>query len=99
LYVRKSTQSRIYFNKQCLARKLTPAYARIKVLNTSPAHIHTKHKATIMRIEDEVMYLHCKKTKASAHYKKTTDSHMLTTHSLNPKSSGTSKQNSLTTMP
>jgi len=51
----------IYFNKQCLAKKLTPTYARTKVPNTSPAHVNTKHNGTIMRIKDAVRYLYCKK--------------------------------------
>ena len=57
----------IYFNKQCLARKLTPTHARIKVPNTSPAHLHTKHKASVMRIKDEVRYLHSKKKNLNTH--------------------------------
>ena len=51
----------IYFNRQCLKKKLTPTYAKIKVPNTSPAH--TQHKVTIMRIKDEIKYLHTKKQK------------------------------------
>ena len=51
----------IYFNKQCLAKKLTPTYAKVKVPNTSPAHTYTQRKAMVMRIKDEVRYLHCKK--------------------------------------
>jgi len=53
----------IYFNRQCLKRKLTPTYAKIKIPNTSPAHKHTQHKVTIMRIKDEIKYLHSKKQK------------------------------------
>ena len=50
----------IYFNEQCLTRKLTPTYAKVKVPNTSPAHAHTKPKATGTRIKDEVGYVFCK---------------------------------------
>jgi len=53
----------IYFNRQCLKRKLTTTYAKIKIPNTSPACKHTQHKVTIMRIKDEIKYLHTKKQK------------------------------------
>ena len=51
----------IYFNKQCLKTKLIPAYAKIKIPNTSPACKYTQHKATIMRTRDEIKFLHSKK--------------------------------------
>jgi len=51
----------IYFNKQCLKRQLTPSYANIKVLNTSPAYKHTQKKLPAIRIKDELKYLHAKK--------------------------------------
>jgi hypothetical protein len=50
----------IHFNKQRLAKKLIPNFARVKVPNTSLAHIHTKQKVTTMRIKDEIKYLHYK---------------------------------------
>jgi len=53
----------IYFNKQCLNKNLTPAYARIKVPNTSPAHSYTQRKVTNLRIKDEIKFLHYKKQK------------------------------------
>jgi len=56
----------IYFNRQCLKRKLTPAYAKIKIPNTSPACKHTQHKVTTMRIKDEIKYLHTKKQELNA---------------------------------
>jgi hypothetical protein len=56
----------IYFNRQCLKRKLTQTYAKIKVPNTFPAYKHTQHKVTIMRIKDEIKYLHTKKQKLNA---------------------------------
>ena len=39
----------IYFNKQCLAKKIIPNYAKIKVQNTSPAAKLTskKHKLPV----------------------------------------------------
>ena len=52
----------IYFNQQCLKKQLTPAYAHIKVPNTSPAHIHTQRKIPAIRIKDEIKHLHVKKT-------------------------------------
>jgi hypothetical protein len=56
----------IYFNRQCLKRKLTPTYAKIKVPNTSPAHKHTQHKVTYIRIKDDIKYLHAKNQKLNA---------------------------------
>jgi hypothetical protein len=53
----------IYFNKQCLKKKLTPAYAKITIPNTSPAHIFTQQKVTALRIKDEIKFLHSKKQK------------------------------------
>jgi len=53
----------IYFNRQCLKKKLTPTYARIKIPNTSPATKFTQQKVTNIRIKDEIKYLHSKKQK------------------------------------
>jgi len=50
----------IYFNQQCLKKKLTPVYARIKIPNTSPVCKYTLHKATSMRIRDEMKFLYAK---------------------------------------
>jgi hypothetical protein len=47
----------IYFNRQCLAKKVTPSYAKIKIPNTSPAHKHTQQIVTTMRIKDEIKFL------------------------------------------
>jgi len=54
----------IYFNRQCLQKQLIPNYARIKVLNTSPAFKYTctQHKVPNIRIKDEINYLYKKKT-------------------------------------
>jgi len=53
----------IYFNRQCLIKKLTPSYARIKI-PTPPQHTNThSKKVTTMRIKDEIKFLHCKKQK------------------------------------
>jgi hypothetical protein len=35
----------VYFNKQCIAQKITPAYAKIKIEQTSPASAITQQKA------------------------------------------------------
>jgi len=56
----------IYFNKQCLIKKLTPTYANITIPNTSPAHKFTQQKVTTIRIKDEIKYLHSKKQKLNA---------------------------------
>jgi hypothetical protein len=47
----------IYFNKQCIAQKITPAYAKIKVAKTSPASTITQQKAQVMRVKDEIKFL------------------------------------------
>jgi hypothetical protein len=51
----------IYFNKQCIRKQLTPAYARIKVPNTSPAHKNTQRKIPTVRVKDEIKFLYSKK--------------------------------------
>jgi len=53
----------IYFNRQCLKKKLTPRYANIKIPNTSPATKFAQQKVTNIRIKDEIKYLHTKKQK------------------------------------
>ena len=66
----KSTKSKllkccasIYFNKQCINRKITPKYAKIKVADTSPASQTTAKKAQLTRIKDEIKFLYKKKEK------------------------------------
>jgi hypothetical protein len=56
----------IYFNKQCLKKKLTPTYAKIVIPNTSPAHNFTQQKITTIRIKDEMKFLHAKKQKLNS---------------------------------
>jgi len=53
--------TRIYFNKQCLRKKVIPSYAKMKIPNTSPAAKFTQHKTQFLRIKDELKYLHMKK--------------------------------------
>jgi hypothetical protein len=51
----------IYFNKQCLQKKVIPKYANIKFGNLSPAASVTSRKPQITRIKDEIKFLHKKK--------------------------------------
>ena len=53
----------IYFNQQCLKRKIIPKYANLNVPNTSPAAQMTKKKIHITRIKDEIKFLHIQKQK------------------------------------
>jgi len=41
----------VYFNKQCLAKKIIPNYAELKFLNTSPSAQLTSKKAQTTRIK------------------------------------------------
>jgi hypothetical protein len=43
-------------------KKLIPAYARIKIPNTSPAHKQTQHEVPNIKIRDKIKYLHTKNT-------------------------------------
>jgi hypothetical protein len=51
----------LYFNRQCLVKKLIPKYANIKVPNTSPAADYTSKKVRNIRIKDEIKFLYKKK--------------------------------------
>jgi hypothetical protein len=52
----------IYFNKQCLRKKVISSYAKMKIPNTSPAAKFTQRKTKFLRIKDELLkYLHMKK--------------------------------------
>jgi molybdate-binding protein len=48
----------IYFNKQCLAKKIIPNYANIKTANTSPAAQVATKQAQLTRIKDEIKLLY-----------------------------------------
>ena len=50
----------IFFNRQCLSRKIIPDYANIKVPITSPASHKTKNKIQTTRIKDEIKFLYGK---------------------------------------
>ena len=53
----------IYFNRQCLNKKVIPKYAYIKVSYTFLATRITSKKVQTIRIKDEVMFLYRKKEK------------------------------------
>ena len=53
----------VFFNKKCLATKIIPNYAKIKVQNTSPAAKLTSKKAQTTRMKDEIKLLFKKKDK------------------------------------
>lgn len=53
----------IYFNRQCLKKRLTSNYAKLKIRSGSPAAKHMLRKAQTMRIKDELRFLHIKKQK------------------------------------
>jgi hypothetical protein len=53
----------IYFNQQCLVRKVIPKYAKLHVPNTSQAALMTKRNIHITRIKDEIRFLHKRKHK------------------------------------
>jgi len=53
----------IYFNKQCLAKKIIPNYAELKFQNTSPAAKFTSKKAETTHTKDEIKSLSIKKGK------------------------------------
>jgi hypothetical protein len=51
----------IYFNRECIQKKLTPNYAKIKIQNSSPSAKHTLRKALTIKIKYELRFLHIKK--------------------------------------
>ena len=51
----------IHFNKQCLGQKVIPTYAKLRIPYTSPASITTQRKTQLIRIKDEIRFLHQKK--------------------------------------
>jgi hypothetical protein len=51
----------IYFNKQCLFKKVIPKYASTKFADTSPAAQVTTKKAQITRVKNEIKFLFKKK--------------------------------------
>jgi len=53
----------IYFNKQCLPKKIIPNYAKLKFQNISPAAQLTSKESQITRIKDEIKFLFIQKDK------------------------------------
>ena len=53
----------IYFNKQCLVKKVIPKYTNLKFTNNSPVSQVTTKTAQIIRIKDEIKCLFKKKEK------------------------------------
>jgi hypothetical protein len=51
----------IYFNRQCLIKKITPKYANCKIPQTSPASKDTQIKVKNIRVKDEIKFLCAKK--------------------------------------
>ena len=52
---------RWWVDQQFLKKQLVPAYARIKIPNTSPACKYMQYKVPNIRIKDKIKYLHTKK--------------------------------------
>jgi len=64
IYFYKNTRSKllkcctnIYFNKQCLVKKVIPKYAKLKFTNNSPVSQMTTNKAQVIQIKDEIKFL------------------------------------------
>ena len=49
-----------FFNGPCLARKIVPIYATMKVPFTSPASGTTQNKIHTIRLKDEIKFLYCR---------------------------------------
>jgi len=47
----------IFFNKQCLTKKIIPNYANIKIPAMSPAAHKTQSNAQITQIKEEIKFL------------------------------------------
>jgi len=47
----------IFFNKQCLTKKIIPNYGNIKVPITLPAAYKTQNKVQITRIKENIKFL------------------------------------------
>jgi len=53
----------IYFNRQCINKKVVPKYANIRIPHTSPAANVSLNKIHKIRIKDELKFLYKKKEK------------------------------------
>jgi len=56
-----SCDADIYFNQQCLRKKLTPNFARIKIPSYSPAAKATIVKTQTIKVREEIKFLYMKK--------------------------------------
>jgi len=63
----------IFFNKQCLAKKIIPNYAKVKI----PAAQKTQNRAQTTQIKEEIKFLYKKKGKINK------DLYMLSWNSCN----------------
>ena len=57
-----SCNADIYFNRQCLRKKLTSNFARIKIPSYSPAAKATIVKIQTIRVREEIKFLYMKYT-------------------------------------
>jgi len=56
-----SCNADIYFNRQCIHKRVIPTYAQSTMPEISPAARSTKQKTQILRIKEEIKFLHRKK--------------------------------------
>jgi len=67
----------IFFNKQCLTKKIIPNYTNTKVPITSPAAYKTQNKAQNTQIKEEIKFLYKKKDKMNNSCTTTTNIQLL----------------------
>jgi len=53
----------VYFNRQCLAKKIVPKYTKVKIQYTSPATLVTQSKIHTIRLRGEIKLFHKKTEK------------------------------------
>lgn len=58
-----SSNTNVYFSKQCISRNLKPKYVNVKISTTSAAVRFTKAKAQRLNIKDQLKFQHIKKQK------------------------------------
>jgi hypothetical protein len=56
----------IYFNRQCFIKKVTTKYANVRIPYISRAANITQKKVQIIRLKDDIKYLHVKKEKLNS---------------------------------
>jgi hypothetical protein len=57
------TNAAIWFNKMCKIKQLQPSYINIRIKGNKPQDRKTTTKAVRYRLNQEVKFLYCKKTK------------------------------------